>query len=85
MNDVEKIVLFFFINRVEKAPAGRIQRWAMLTKSRLDAAFSQCGGKVFMLHEDKSDPLGYSVSLIPCPEVDRIVQKHRDLLGMTEK
>ncbi len=84
MNDVEKIVLYFFLKKIESAPAGEIQKWAMLSDARISAAFSQCGGKVFHLDPNPSDTAGYTVSLIQCPEVERIVKKHRDILGLKD-
>ncbi|MDD1719631.1 MAG: hypothetical protein LUQ25_06200 [Methanoregulaceae archaeon] len=85
MNDVEKIVLYFFLHKKESAPACQIQKWAMLSRDRMNAAFNQCGGKVFLLEPNPDDQIGYTIRLLNCPEIEKIVKKHADLLGLNGK
>jgi hypothetical protein len=80
MDDTEKIVVEICRRKRDTASGGEIQQWTRLPREKLVKTIEAHRETLFHLAPAAGDPLGFSVTLVCGPEMERIVKKYEDLL-----
>lgn len=80
MDDTEKIVVEICRRKRDSALGGEIQQWTRLPREKLVRTLESHRETLFHLDPSASDPLGFSVTLVCGPDMQKIVKKYEDLL-----